>query len=244
MTFELDPASGAWAAAVIFVAYMVRGIVGFGSALVAVPLLVLMFPLQIVVPVVVFLDYIGSASQGLSNRRLVAWREQLPLVPFTLMGVGIGLFLFKTLDSAVLAEALGGFIIVYAFYQLLPLPELRGPRLMAVPCGILGGLLGALFGTGGPLYVIYLGLRQLEKSVFRATFAINFLIDGAIRLAAYAVFGFVSVELLVTMIAALPVAGLALWCGGRVHAEMSQRTYTKLISVVLLGSGAMLLLKH
>ena len=44
MTFELDPVSGAWAAAVIFVAYMVRGIVGFGSALVAVPLLVLMFP--------------------------------------------------------------------------------------------------------------------------------------------------------------------------------------------------------
>jgi uncharacterized membrane protein YfcA len=244
MAFELDSASGAFALAIVFFAYMVRGIVGFGSALVAVPLLALMFPLQIAVPVVVFLDYIGSASQGLSNLRLVAWRDQLPLIPFTFVGVGIGLFLFQTLDSADLAQALGGFIIVYAFYQLLPLPDLRGPRLMAVPCGILGGLLGALFGTGGPFYVIYLGLRRLEKSIFRATFAVNFLIDGAIRLVAYAVFGFVSADLMIAMVAALPIAGLALWTGGRVHAEMSQRTYTKLISLVLLGSGAMLLLKH
>lgn len=55
---------------------------------------------------------------------------------------------------------------------------------MAAPCGFAGGLLGALFGTGGPLYVIYLGLRELGKGAFRATFALNFLFGGAIRLAA------------------------------------------------------------
>ena len=75
----IDPFAAGSAAAVLFIAYLVRGIAGFGSGLIAVPLLALLFPIQAVVPVVVLLDYLGSASQGLSNRRLIAWREQLPL---------------------------------------------------------------------------------------------------------------------------------------------------------------------
>ena len=74
-----------YAAMVLFIAYLVRGVAGFGSGLISVPLLALRFPVTVVVPLVVFLDYIGSASQGLSNRQHIAWREQLPLIPFTLL---------------------------------------------------------------------------------------------------------------------------------------------------------------
>lgn len=243
MDLDLNLANAAYAAVVLFIAYMVRGIAGFGSALIAVPLLAFQFPIQIVVPVVVFLDYIGSASQGLNNRHLIAWREQLPLIPFTMIGVGFGLFLFQALASADLAVALGGFVIAYAIYQLLPLPDLRGSRLFVVPCGLLGGLLGALFGTGGPFYVIYFGLRNLEKSAFRATFAVNFLIDGAIRLAGYATFGFFQPKIMLAMVGALPVIGVAMWLGGRVHADMSPKAYARMISVLLLGSGALLVMK-
>ena len=58
MTLE----TAAYSAAVLFVAYLVRGIAGFGSGLIAVPLLTLFSPITVVVPVVVSLDYIGSAS--------------------------------------------------------------------------------------------------------------------------------------------------------------------------------------
>jgi len=54
--------------------------------------------------------------------------------------------------------------------------------------GCLGGLLGTLFGTGGPFYAINLNLRGLARSAFRATFALNFLIDGGVRLIARPVF--------------------------------------------------------
>ena len=243
MELDLNPTNAAYAAVVLFLAYMVRGIAGFGSALISVPLLAFVFPIQIVVPVVVFLDYIGSASQGLNNRHLIAWREQLPLVPFTLVGVGIGLFAFTVLDPAILATALGGFVIVYAVYQLLPTPELRGSRVFVVPCGFMGGLLGSLFGTGGPFYVIYFGLRNLEKGAFRATFAVNFLIDGAIRLAGYATFGFFRPDIMLAMVGALPIIAVAMWIGGRVHADMSPKAYARMISVLLLGSGALLAMK-
>lgn len=240
----IDLSTAAIAAAILFVAYIVRGIAGFGSGLISVPLLAFWFPLQTVVPIIVLLDYVGSASQGLKNRRLIAWREQLPLIPFALVGIGIGLTLLQQLASATLAQALGVFIMVYAVYQLLPLPNLRGSRLFAVPGGVLGGLVGTVFGTGGPFYIIYLTLRGLDKSVLRATFAVNFLIDGGIRLGGYAAFGFFDRTALIYIACALPIVAVALFIGGRVHANIPPRTFARLISALLLASGIALLFKY
>jgi uncharacterized membrane protein YfcA len=232
-----------YAIAVLFVAYLVRGIAGFGSGLIAVPLLTLVAPVPMVVPLVVSLDYIGSASQGFRNRDCIAWKEQLTLIPFMLVGIGVGLLVLRAIPTTMLGKVLGGFVVVYAIYQLLPLPTWRGSRLLAVICGCLGGLVGTLFGTGGPFYVMYLKLRDLDKSVFRATFATNFLIDGAIRLVSYALIGLWRWQLLVYLLAALPVVGAALYLGGRIHTGFSQQTFVRVISLLLLGSGVMLLLK-
>ena len=233
-----------YAAAVLFVAYLVRGIAGFGSGLIAVPLLALRFPVAVVVPLVVFLDYVGSASQGIKNRTHIAWKDQLPLIPFTLVGVGVGLFLLSTMSTPALGKALGGFVLIYAIYQLLPLPELVGSRLFAIPCGLLGGFIGTLFGTGGPLYVVYFNLRKMAKTRFRATFASNFLIDGAIRLGAYATAGLFHGPVLLSAAAALPVVGAGLYVGGRIHTGFSPETFKRFISVLLLCSGIALLLKN
>jgi uncharacterized membrane protein YfcA len=239
----MDLHIAAYAGMVLFLADLVRGIAGFGSGLIAVPLLTLVAPVPMVVPLIVSLDYIGSASQGLKNRERVAWKEQLTLIPFMLLGIGAGLLVLRAIPTAVLSKLLGGFVMVYALYQLLPLPALQNSRLFAGVCGCLGGLVGTLFGTGGPFYVMYLKLRDLDKGVFRATFAINFLIDGAIRLVSYALLGFLRWQLLLYLLAALPIVGIGLYLGGRLHTGLSQNAFVRFISLLLLGSGAALLLK-
>src|SRR5258706_9988993 len=162
---------------------------GFGSGLIAVPLLTLMWPVTLVVPVVVALDYMGSASQGIGNVEQVAWWEQLVLIPFMVIGVGVGLWLLQAVSTAFLARILGCFVIAYAIYQMLPLPELRGSRVAASYCGLLGGLVGTLFGTGGPLYVIYPYLRALDPSAFPATLALYFPIYRGALVAAFVAAG-------------------------------------------------------
>jgi hypothetical protein len=239
---SLDTAT--YSGLVLFFAYVVRGLAGFGSGLVAVPLLTLVSPVTAVVPVVASLDYIGSASQGIKNQDRIAWREQLVLVPFMLVGIGCGLLLLTRLPTWVLGRTLGAFVIAFGIYQLLPLPAMSGSRLIATLCGTMGGLVGTLFGTGGPFYVIYLNLRSLEKTAFRATFATNFLIDGGIRLAAYAVMGLFRWETLGYLLTALPIVGAGLYVGGRIQTGMTQRAFVRFISVLLLGSGVALLLKH
>jgi uncharacterized membrane protein YfcA len=239
MTFE----TAVYSAVVVFVAYLVRGVAGFGSGLIAVPLLTLISPVTAVVPVVVSLDYIASVNHSLRSVDDIAWREQVVLLPFMLIGILGGLYLLTVMPTWVLAKILGLFVIAFGIYQLLPLRPARGSRIAATYCGILGGLLGTLFGTGGPFYAIYLNLRALDRNAFRATFALNFLIDGGVRLFAYAVLGFLHGETLLLIAAAAPIAAAGLFAGGRIQTDLSQHRFVQIIGIVLLGGGIALLLR-
>lgn len=238
---------GLWAicAIVLGLAYFVRGVAGFGSGLIAIPLLALFLPLGLIVPLVVFLDYVASATHGLKDRSEIRWREILPLLPFTAIGVLVGLYLFRSVDSAVLAQALGVFILLYAVYTLLVREgSALVSRVWAAPAGLLGGLVGTLFGTGGPFYVIYLKHRGLAKTPFRATFATVFLLDGAGRLSGYLAGGFFDRDWMLLAAFSLPVMALGLYTGGHVHVGMSQRQFQIAVSILLVLSGVSLLLRH
>ena len=233
--------TAALTALVLFVAYLVRGVAGFGSGLIAIPLLTLLHPLPLVVPLVVLLDFLGSAAQGLRRRESISWPNLLPLLPFTVAGVLAALHLFASVEPGRLETALGAFVLVFAVYQVLPLPALRGSRLWAVPTGALGGFVGTLFGTGGPFYMMYLQVRGLDKVATRASFAAWFFVDGGLRLAGFAATGLLSVELLGTLALWLVPAALGLFVGGAVHVGIDARTFKYFISLLLVFSGYRLL---
>ena len=239
-----DPTVVAYATIVVLLAYVVRGLAGFGSGLIAVPLLSMVAPLPAVVPVLASLDYVGSAAQSVHNVGRVAWREILTLLPFSLVGVVLGIVFLRSAPTTVLSRSLGAFVVVYAIYRLLPTPPFPNSRFVAIACGLFGGLVGTLFGTGGPFYAIYFTVRGLDKSEFRATFSANFLIDGGLRIAAYAFAGLFGWEMLQWFVVGLPVMAIGIYIGGRLHVGLTQRDFVRLVSVILLASGITLLLRR
>ena len=230
---------------IVFIAYLVRGICGFGSGLIAIPLLTLMYPLTMVVPLVVFLDLIGSGAQAISSRKHIDAKVLLPLLPATLVGIGLALYFFTYVDTSTLSMALGLFVMGFALYQLMPAPSLTGGPLMAAPFGLLGGLVGTLFGTGGPLYTIYFTMRDLGKAEFRANYSFYFLVDGFFRMVVY-VFGLslLKLEWISLFLLSLVPFVLGLYSGGKVHHDIDPMVFKKLISLVLLASGAALIYSH
>ena len=223
---------------IITLAYVIRGISGFGSGLVAIPLLALMFPLTIVVPVISLLDYMSASSHGFKHRSNISWRSILPLMPFTLIGIVSALYLFKTVDDDLLGKALGVFILLFALYSLFfSLASKNSSRLWAIPAGFFGGFISALFGTGGPFYVIYMQLRHLDKQVFRATAAAIFFFDGSSRIFGYLVSGFYTLDILIFIALAIPVMILGLYIGGHIHTTLNPRQFQKGISLILIASG-------
>ena len=231
------------AAPIILIAYLVRGICGFGSGLIAIPILSLMLPLKVAVPLVVMLDYLASAGQGISLRQSIQWGEISRLIIPALIGVSAGLLIFHNADADLLPRFLGGFIVLFALYSLWG-PEMpRVSSWWAVPAAVCGGTVGTLFGTGGPFYVSYLKARQLDKTALRATFACIFLLDGTARITGYLGTAVVDIQLLVLMATMLPVMILSMYLGGKIHTNLSAEVFTRGISILLLASGASLMLR-
>jgi len=230
----------------VLLAYLVRGATGFGSALVGIPLLVLSMPLAltVLVPVMSALDYVASLTHGVAHRAAIVWRDLWILLPAALTGLLLALYLLHNLDLSLLTHALGAFVLLYAGWTLLALqPHRQYSRAWGLPLGLLAGLIGTLFGIGGPFYVIYFRLRRLDKHQFRATFAVTYLIEGLARLGGYALSGLFDRQSLWLVVMGIPMLALGLYLGGHIHSRLSQQGMQRLISVLLLIAGAGLLLK-
>lgn len=228
---------------IIFFAYTVKGLSGFGSGLIAIPLLAFMFPLSFIVPVLGLLSYSGTVMQSIHLRKQVVWRDMLPLMPFSLLGIFIAIWLLVNVETNNLVITLGIFILLYSIYSLLPLPIPAGGRRWAIVAGSCGGMVGALFGTGGPFYVVYLKMRQLDKGQFRATIAMIFLVDGGARIVGYALSGLFTQQTLSLSLILFPILLLGMYVGHHIHIQIDQKRFNQAISVILMMSGAMLLYK-
>lgn len=222
-----------------------RGISGFGSGLIAVPLLALIFPLTLVVPFMLLMDLTASAIMGRAARREVNWQELKPLLPGAVIGVVAGATLLLNLAREPLLTTLGLFVLAFALRSILNLHGDRTiSRIWALPAGLLGGTVSALFGTGGPPYVIYLTHRIRDKSVFRATTSLLFLMEGSLRTVVFAITGLLlQPDLLSSYLVGLPLMVVGIWLGNQVHVGLSNAQMTRLIGVLLLVSGSSLLWK-
>ena len=224
-------------------AYFIRGISGFGSGLIAVPLLAHFLPLTFVVPVILVTDFLASLALGTHTRKHARWDEVKPLLPFSILGVLAGTTLLVSLPKAPLLATLGVFVLLFGARSVLNLHGTRTvSRRWAMPAGLVGGAIGALFGTGGPPYVIYLNHRLHDKGELRATFSGLFLIEGGLRIIVFLVAGLLlDPELLLAILAVLPLEALGLFLGNRVHIGLSAAQMQRILGILLLVSGTSLL---
>ncbi|MDD5364024.1 MAG: sulfite exporter TauE/SafE family protein [Gallionellaceae bacterium] len=242
----MPPADYAYIGAVLLGAYFIRGISGFGSGLVAVPLLALKLPLTFVVPLILLTDFTASLVLGGLNLKQVDWREIRRLLPPGLIGVATGTVLLVSLPKTPMLIGLGTIVILFALRNLVfagrePKPI---PTWWAWPAGLAGGTVGAMFGTGGPPYVIYLSHRLADKGLLRATFSGLFFMEGLARIASFTISGLMlDLNLAWAYLAAMPVALVALWLGSHAHSRLSNTQMMRAISLILLGSGLSLYFK-
>jgi len=244
-TLFVDPITSALVVAVLFIAYVVFGVSGFGSALIAVPVLAHVWPLTAVVPLMAIFEVIAALAIGGSQRRAVDCGEYLALVPFMLIGIGLGVTLLLSLPTPWLLVGLGVFVVTYGLRGALKKTQsfVRVSRWWAVPMGLIGGVMSALFGTGGSFYLIYVAGRVEDKNALRATISTVLGTSNAVRLVVFFVAGLLVPGLLVTALVLLPVVFGGLWLGGRLHARISREQILRGVCIMLVVSGASLLVR-
>ena len=124
---------------------VVRGITGFGGAMVMAPPLALLLGPRLAVPVVLLLECFAAAPQVLQTRRLVRWRVMGPILAATCVTVPFGGYLLLTADALALRRATALIVIVFSLL-LLRGWRYAGSQKTLTGMG-LGGLAGAMLGA-------------------------------------------------------------------------------------------------
>ena len=227
--------------AVLFLATFIRSALGFGEALVAVPLLALTLPVQVAAPLAVLVSITVAVVVVIQDWRSVHVRSAGWLVLSTLFGIPLGLLLLKTVPESIVKGILGAFIIAFALYSLAGRkPELHSDRLAPL-FGFAAGILGGAYGMNGPPLVVYGVLRRWQPAQFRATLQGYFLIASIVGMAGYALTGLWTRAVSAYFLLSLPLALIAIFLGHAAHRRLSSARFLVAVNVGLALIGALLL---
>ena len=233
------------AALVLSGSYLVFGLTGFGSTVLALPLLVYLMPLKLAVPLLLLLDFTASLLIVGRVRRGVRIDELGRLVPFLLAGLVLGATLLVRLPERPLLGVLGVFLVLYASYGLARRAGVPGmSRAWGPPFGLVSGAFSAMFGTGGVLLAVYISARIRDKTEFRATSATAIFFNACVRLALFGAMGLLGQpELWTAWLVLLPCAMLGIFLGSRLHARVPAGGVVRTVYLVLVVAGVSLLVR-
>ena len=248
LSFSLSPLELAFCVVALLFAYGLRGSTGFGGAL-GMAMLVVVIPIKTVVPAWTLLSIASSVAILGHDRRLIAWRDVMPFLPWCMLGIAIGLYIFTALDARTLAQLLGIVVFVYSVHALWssfrPAGGWEMPKRLVVPFnGLAAGATGTVFGTMASIFfVMYLNARKLAKGAFRATMSAMLLSLAVVRGVGYWVVGEFTRDALLVFAAAFPVMLVGIYVGNRIHLAISELTFRRVVGATLLACSIPLMLK-
>lgn len=231
---------------VVFLATLIRSAIGFGEALIAVPLLALSLRLEIAAPLAVLISITIALMVVAQDWRKIHVRSIGWLMTATVFGIPLGLLLLTSSHQRLTKATLALLIMAFSVYSLMgerP-PELKADSLpWLLGCGFVAGIMGGAYGMNGPPLAIYGSMRRWSAQHFRATLQGYFLPASVLGMAGYWLKGLwtpaVTHYYLLSLVAVVPAIPL----GRVVNHRMRGDTFLKYVYAGLVAVGGVLLVQ-
>jgi len=233
-----------WLVLIVFFACFTQGVSGFGSALVAMPLLVMVLGLGPARPLMAMVSGTLQLVLLVRYRHAFRLRSVWPLVVASALAVPVGFYGMRHIDERVTLSVLAVVVLAYAVYGLAgaKAPHLRS-RVWTWAAGFAGGLLGAAYNTSGPPVVLYADARRWPPDTFKSNLQAFFCVNNAIVLVGHALAGNVTRAVGWHFLVALPAIGAGLAASFLLDRRISHATFRKIVLVLLVLLGVQLLLR-
>lgn len=230
--------------AILFVGTLVRATLGFGEALIAVPLLALLMPVEQAAPVAVLVSVTIALIILALDWRKVHFASAGRLLVSTLFGLPAGLYLLTSVPEAIVKSLLAAIIIGYSAYALRNrhTHELQDDRLAWI-FGLQAGVLGGAYGMNGPPLAIYGALRRWQPEHFRATLQAYFLPASIAGMAGYWLGGLWTPTVNALYFQSLPAVLVATFAGRALARFIPAHHFTVFVYAGLMLIGGALLVQ-
>jgi len=230
---------------IIFVATLVRSALGFGDAVVAMPLLAMVIGLKTATPLVAFMGPTISLLILMKGWTAGDMKAAARLIAASLLGIPLGVYGLARLPEEPLKIALGALILLYGIFGLArPGARIRNEKAwLPWLVGWTAGVLGGAYNTNGPPVVAYGMLKGWPPEGFRATLQGYFLPTGLMILAGHGIAGLWTGEVVKIYLYSLPAIGLGVVLGGLVNRKLTHDLFAKLVYGFLVLMGGILLVR-
>ncbi len=237
----MSAADTALLAGIVAVAFLVEAAAGFGSMVVALTVGALLFPIPSLLGWLVPVNLVLSCYLVAVGRKHVDRKFLLTIVPLMLVGLFAGMALARVTDTAWLKPVFAVFVIAVALQQLFltsakPLPP------GVAPVALLGaGIIHGVFATGGPLAVFVAARTLADKSAFRATLSVVWVVLNALFLPRLWLEGTVTVDTLPVSALMLAPLFVGIGLGEWIHHRLDEARFRRVVAVLLMAAGGTLL---
>jgi len=230
--------------AVLFFASAIRSSLGFGEALVSVPLLALLMPVEVAAPLAVLVSITIALVAVLQDWRHIHLRSAGRLVLFTLGGIPLGLLLLKLAPEGVVKVVLGLVIAAFSVYSLAGGKQMKlGDDGSSWLFGFTAGILGGAYGMNGPPLAIYGSLRGWSPKQFRATLQGYFLPASLAGMCGYGIAGLWTTRVNHFYFWSLPAVVIATLLGRTINHRLHPHRFLWMVHGGLLVIGVVLMIE-
>jgi hypothetical protein len=231
------------AVAIAFLAAACQSLTAFGFALVTVPLLALAWEVK---PAVVTSTVLGTLillPLLYEVRGRVPVGRVMPILIGSMAGIPLGILILERIDAVTLEVVVASVVIVGSLLIYFS-PELRlrrPPAPLSLLVGGLSGVLRAATSMGGPPVILYALTLEREVERFRAILLAVFLPTSLVTIAALAIAGHVTGDVLLVSVVAQPAVVLGSLAGRWARTRVSREAFRLVVLAFLFASSGAVL---
>lgn len=224
---------------------LVNGLSGFGFAIMALGVWLLILPPTLAGPLVV-ISIIGSNLQAMPR----VWphinlRHTAPFVAGGVLGVPVGVALLGVISVPIFKGFVAAAILVFLAMMLVFGRHIRLPasaERFNPLIGLIGGAMSGLAGLAGVAPTIWATLLHWDKPTKRGIFQSYNLSMATLSLGTLLWAGYLTGEFWRLALIAVPVSAAAAWVGVRIFDRLGEAQFHGLVMAILGASGVSILL--
>jgi len=234
-----------WIIIIVSVASLVKGITGFGFALIAMPPLMIWYSPKELIPVLILCNLFASLVIVLQkkDRKLVNKQFQ-SLIGFGALFTLVGVLTLKYISEDILITLMSVFFILLSVGSFLGIRY--SIKLSDRSYKIAGVFLGFLTGSisiSGPPLALFLHSAGVDNQEFREIFSWFSIVTAFIALVGYGLLGLLTLATFKMTLLFLPILYLGSFLGKRLNHLISPLLFKNISVFITLLSSLFLLLK-